>query len=474
MRVLITGANGYIGSRLLPLLIEAGHDVVALVRSEQRFNPPAALLRNITVVVADLLDKEALSTIPQNIDAAYYLVHSMGEQALGFGETEWNAACNFRQVMETTQCQQVIYLGGLASGDELSEHMISRRNVETALQSHHFSLTVLRAGIIIGSGSASFEIIRDLVEKLPIMIAPRWLRSSCQPIGIADILFYLQVALGNSAFYAQNFEIGGPEVMTYQEMLLRFARLRQLKRWIIPVPLLTPRLSSYWLLFVTATNFSIARALVDSLKCDAICHDRSIGTVAPHTCLSYNEALQRAFDRIEQQEVISSWKDALSQSALNPDLNAYITVPQHGCLKEIVSATYTEREKAIKRLWAIGGEHGWYSMNWAWRIRGFIDILAGGTGLRRGRTHPTRLHAGDALDFWRVLVADKEAGRLLLYAEMRLPGEAWLEYTIEGGTVTQTATFRPKGVIGRLYWYLLMPIHYFLFRRLCRTIAQAT
>ena len=467
MKILLTGAGGYIGSRLMPVLIEAGHEIVALTRSRARLSIPIG----DQIIEADLLEPKSLDAIPKDIDAAYYLVHSMGEHSNGFAAKEAESARHFCQAIEQTNAKQIIYLSGLAHGKQLSEHMQSRKLVGEILEKSSIPTTILEAGIIIGSGSASFEIIRDLVEKLPIMVAPTWVRSLCQPIAISDVIFYLHSVLDNEACKNKSFDIGGPEQISYLEMLQRFAKIRNLHRLIIPIPLLTPRLSSYWLFFVTAISYPLAKALVKSLKHDAICLDNSIREIIPHDCLTYEEALNRTFELIEQQVIVSSWKDALVKSDLNPDLQSYIATPIHGCLKEIITLPYKNREASIDKLWAIGGDNGWYYMDWAWKLRGHIDRMVGGIGLRRGRTHPTRLRNGDVLDFWRVLFADKEKGVLLLYTEMKIPGEAWLEYHIEDGTVTQAATFRPKGVLGRLYWYSLVPFHYFIFRNLCSAIA---
>lgn len=474
-KILLTGANGYIGNRLLDLLCKEGHKVVALVRSQRRLSIPNHLKDQVTVVVGDLLDKDTLQ-FPPDIDVAYYLVHSMGQQATGFSELETQCARNFTGAINKTECKQVIYLSGLSHGENLSEHMSSRQNVEDVLKEGTVPLTIFRAGIIIGSGSASFEIIRDLVEILPVMVAPRWVSSHCEPIAISDVLFYLKEALDNQACLNRNFEIGGPEAISYLEMLKRFAALRGLRRWIITVPVLTPRLSSYWLIFVTSTSFPLAQALIDSLKHDAVRHDHSVEEILPHKCLNYEEALERAFVKIEQNAVVSSWKDAIVRSNLESNLTGYIQVPVFGCLKEVVEVPYTDREATLERLWSIGGDRGWYYMNWAWKLRGWIDKLFGGVGLRRGRTNTTTLRNGDALDFWRVLLADKKKGHLKLYAEMKLPGEAWLEYECIGGekegVLRQTATFRPKGIFGRAYWYLLYPFHFFIFRGLCKSIAK--
>ena len=472
MRILLTGANGYIGSRLLPVLAEEGHHIVALVRSDRRLNIPEHLRHNVTVIVADLLNHDSLRTIPTNIDIAYYLVHSMGEQVSGFQENEATCARNFCDALKKTSCKQLIYLSGLASSSQHSEHMTSRQNVEKILAKSNIPLTTLRASVIIGSGSASFEIIRDLVEKLPIMVAPRWVRNQCQPIAIGDVIYYLKKTISNEKCIGKLFEIGGPQQLTYHQMLMKFAKVRGLRRLIIPVPVLTPRLSSYWLFFVTSTSFPLAQALVDSLKTDSICSESSIEKILPHQCKTYEEALGNAFDKIEQKVVIASWRDAIVRSKLDPDLTEYIEIPTYGCITKTIELPYTHRKTSIETLWRVGGNNGWYSMHWAWKIRGLIDRLIGGIGLRRGRTHSSHLENGCVLDFWRVLRAEKKKGHLLLFAEMKVPGDAWLEFRIEDGSVKQTATFRPKGILGRIYWYMLVPFHYFVFHGLCSAIAK--
>jgi uncharacterized protein YbjT (DUF2867 family) len=477
LKILLTGANGYIGTRLLQVLAEAGHYIVALVRSSQRIKTLPHLSRNIDIIEGDLLDLNSLNSIPNDIEAAYYLVHSMGGQASGFSDFESRCAENFSAMIRKTKAKQIIYLSGLSHEGKLSEHMDSRQRVEGILKNSSIPLTTLRAGVVIGSGSASFEIIRDLVEKLPVMIAPRWVCSKCQPIAIADVLYYLENVLLNEFCLGQMFEIGGPGILKYKEMILQLAKSRGLKRWIIQVPVLTPYLSSLWLFFITSTNFSIARALVNSLKLDAVCYENRIKEVLPHTCLSYKESVQRAFEKIEQNTVISSWKDAVINSDLHPNLKEYIKVPEISCFKDIQENIYgNSKDAIIKRLWNIGGDNGWYYMDWAWSIRGWIDQFFGGVGLRRGRRHQRDLNNGDVLDFWRVLLADKDSGHLLLYAEMKLPGEAWLEWKIteESGKVKikQTATFRPRGILGRLYWYFFSPAHMLIFKGLCNSLSK--
>jgi uncharacterized protein YbjT (DUF2867 family) len=476
MKILLTGANGYIGTRLLPRLIEEGHEVYALVRSRYRIETPKKFQSQLHVIEADLLNPSSLLKIPEDIDAAYYLVHSMS-YSQKFSELEATSAKNFVDRLQNTRAKQIIYLSGLSNEDHLSRHLTSRKKVGEILKMGKIPVTILMAGIIIGSGSASFEIIRDLVEKLPIMITPEWLNHSTQPIAVGDVLTYLTLILGNPACFNQSFEIGGPDVMSYKELLLKFAQIRGLKRKIFTVPVLTPRLSSYWLFFVTSTSFSLARFLVESLMNNVICKENRITTLFPRKLLSYEEAVQLAFTRVEEDWVPSSWKDTLSGSTLNPDLSTYVQVPRFGILSDKRTIAFScPAEQVQKRIWSLGGDRGWLTMNWAWKFRGFLDKLVGGIGLRRGRTHPTRLKVGDALDFWRVLLADEKNRRLLLYAEMKLPGEAWLEFEIiphePGGVLKQTATFRPNGVWGRIYWYSLYPFHALIFTRLAKHIAK--
>ncbi len=474
MKILLTGANGYIGTRLLPYLLEEGHEVFALVRSSFRLKLPDHHREKLQLITADLLDPSTLAKIPKDIDAAYYLVHSMAQSKDSFSDLEKKCAVNFTEALKKTSTRQIIYLGGIANAEKLSPHLESRRQVEKVIEESGIPYTIFRAAVIIGSGSASFEIIRDLVEKLPLMVAPRWVANLSQPIAIGDVIFYLIRSLEKKECLNQTFDIGGPDKLTYKQMLEIFAKIRGLRRKIFQVPVLTPRLSSYWLYFVTSTNFQLAQSLVDSLKCEAVCRDNRIRDILPRKLLSYTEAVKKAFDKIEQQEVLSSWKDSMSSSLLKPDLSEYVKVPKHGCHTDIQEVAFEgPKDRVISRLWGIGGNAGWYYMDWAWEIRGFIDKLFGGVGLRRGRTHPQKLHRGDSLDFWRVLLADKENGRLLLYAEMKLPGEAWLEFEITSkNALKQTASFRPRGLLGRLYWYALYPFHKLIFKGMARSIAQ--
>lgn len=470
MKILLSGANGYIGRRLLPVLVRQGHEVICLVRDRRRLQLEESLKDKVSFYEADLLEKEQLKDLPEDIDVAYYLVHSMGTSHSKFSDMEQQTARNFIQQLAQTQTKQLIYLSGIANAEQLSAHLQSRKKVEDILSSSAIPLTVLRAAIIIGSGSASFEIIRDLVEKLPVMIAPRWLNTRCQPIAIRNVIEYLSRVMMDERTFNRTFDIGGPDILQYKEMLLQFAEVRGFKRYIISVPVLTPRLSSYWLYFVTATSFSLARSLVDSMRNEVVMQNNDIREIVPIELISYKESVDRAFDKIAQNEVVSSWKDALLSSSANARLQEFIQVPTYGCFQDKrEKKTFNKPvEQVLQNIWSIGGERGWYYAGFLWRLRGLLDRIMGGVGLRRGRRSPNVLLAGDALDFWRVLVADKENMRLLLYAEMKVPGEAWLEFRIrkndEGANILeQVATFRPEGILGRLYWYAVLPFHYFLF-----------
>ena len=476
MHILLTGANGYIGLRLLPSLLDAGHRVTCLVRDKRRFPLQNFEDQSVALFEADLLDPKSLEDLPKDINAAYYLVHSMGSGSGHFPEMESRCAENFIAALEPTKASQVIYLSGIIppTGDsDTSTHLRSRAKVDEVLRSGKVPVTSLRAPIIVGSGSASFEIIRDLVEKLPIMTAPKWLRTRCQPIAISNVITYLTGVLGSPKAYGKSFDIGGPDILTYREMLLGYAEKRGLSRLIITVPVLTPRLSSYWLFFVTSTSFPLARALVESMKHDVVCSDDTIRDLIPQALLSYGESIDRAFAKIAQNHVPSSWFDALASGCLDNRYLKQVKPPEHGIFTDKRTfAIADSKEDTRKRMWSIGGKKGWYSLNWAWGVRGWIDRLVGGIGLRRGRRHPTDLITGDALDFWRVLLADYDRGRLLLFAEMKLPGEAWLEWEIlDQKELVQTAIFRPNGLLGRLYWSSVIPFHHIIFQRMGAVIA---
>jgi len=463
MNVLLTGATGYVGKRLLPLLVAQGHHVICCVRDKDRFYLPEGLNTKVQVIQVDFLNQESLSSIPNEIDVAYYLIHSMSGAANNYDELEYASAMNFVDRMNLTRVKQVIYLSGIVNDTILSKHLASRKAVEEVLRTGYYAITTLRAGIIVGSGSASFEIIRDLVNKLPIMITPKWLNTKCQPIAITDVLDFLIKSLNQPKTFDQNFDIGGPDILTYKEMLLGYGEAARLKRYIYTIPIMTPKLSSYWLYFVTSTSYKLASALVSSMKVEVICKDNRINDLLGIQPMTYKEAVSRALIKIDKDDIASSWKDAMISGQFVGNVADYLKVPKKDCFidrrkKEILNRNYT-----IERIWSIGGETGWYYGDWLWGIRGFIDKLVGGVGLRRGRTNQHDIHSGDVLDFWRVLYANKKEGKLVLYAEMKLPGEAWLEFKIIHNTLYQAATFKPHGFWGKLYWYSVLPFHGFIF-----------
>ncbi len=479
MNVLLTGANGYIGMRLLPVLVEAGHDVTCVVRDKNRFMPSEDLLDKIHIIEFDFLHPEnAVQNFrDKRFDVAYYLIHSLGDTSTTLKEYELRSAGCFVLVASLTQVKQIIYLSGISNEDKLSKHLTARKVVKDVFIRSGIPYTILEAGIIVGSGSISFEIIRDLTEKIPLMIVPTWLNSKCQPIAIRNVIYYLQNCILNEQTFYKTFEIGGPDVLSYKDMLLGLAEVRGYKRVIITFPILFPGLSVYWLYMATSANYIIAKQLVKSMKNDVVCKEFSIRDIIPQYLIPYKEAIEMAFLRIEQNMVVSSWTDSASSSLRRLDVNKYITVPENGCFKD---KRWTEipKEKiqeVADRFFSIGGENGWYYADMLWRMRGMVDKLLGGVGMSRGRRSKSKIDAGDSLDFWRVILADHKNHRLLLYAEMKLPGEAWLEFVIiENETraiLKQTATFRPKGIMGRNYWYSMLPFHFFIFRNMLRRIA---
>ncbi|MBP92932.1 MAG: epimerase [Flavobacteriaceae bacterium] len=472
MKILVTGATGYIGKRLIPLLVQDGHHVICVVRDILRADTHYVEDSHIDFIEGDFLKPETLTNFPNNIDVAYYLIHSMSNSSKDFEDLEAQCAENFKHAIAKTAVKQVIYLSGITNDEKLSKHLRSRKQVEEILKSDTYATTIFKAGIIVGSGSSSFEIIRDLVEKLPFMIAPKWLNTKTQPLAVRDVLSYLSKSAGDERLYNQNYDIFGPETLTYKNMLLEFAEVRKLKRYILTVPVMTPKLSSYWLYFVTSTSYKLASSLVDSMGVEIIGKPSNINTLLEVNPISYKEAVALAFEKIEQNSIISSWKDSMvSSGRLKNSFHKYVNVPKFGCFKDYKEREITDANETIRKIWAIGGNNGWYYGTLLWRIRGYIDKMVGGIGLRRGRTSPTDLHVGDSLDFWRVIFADKDKQKLLLYAEMKLPGEAWLEFKIEDNKLKQTATFRPRGLAGRLYWYSVLPFHGFIFRGMINKIA---
>ena len=474
--VLVTGATGFVGKRLIFYLLEQGHEVYALCR-----------IRGTTVIDTvhphlhdlwgDLKDPNDQLAFPQEIDAAYYLVHSMAEIVSDLVQIELEVAERFIKCIKHTHIKQIIYLGGIINDEsQLSPHLKSRLLVEGILKKSGVPTTILRASIIIGSGSASFEIIRDLCEKLPFMIAPQWVNSPCQPIAIQDVLFYLTQVLLNQACYDKTFDIGGPEVLSFKDLMLEYSAFRHLKRYVLDIPVLTPRLSSFWLVFITSVRFSICFYLVESMKKSSIVRLGDIQKIIPHPCLTFKKALELAFQNIAQNQVVSTWMDAWNIKDLHPNIKNYIQVPTDGCLvDERRVALKDSKEAALDRIWGIGGDTGYYALNWAWKLRGLMDQMIGGVGLNRGRRHPTEIQVGDSIDFWRVLRADRKTADLILFAGMKIPGEAWLEFKLIQEKLqwilVQKATFRPRGIMGRLYWYSLFPFHLVIFQKMAEALA---
>ncbi|MCU7526375.1 MAG: SDR family oxidoreductase [Ignavibacteria bacterium] len=478
MKILLTGANGYIGKRLIPFLLADGHEVFCCVRDKNRFHYQTSPAEpgTLRIIEIDFLKPETAAAASENFDAAFYLIHSMTSTTGSFQEMEKQSAENFVKFLQNSKAKQIIYLSGITNEKKLSRHLLSRRSVEEVLKTSGIPLTVLRAGIIIGSGSASFEIMRDLVEKLPVMVTPRWVNTKSQPVAIRNVIEFLTGVMLKAETYNQTFDIVGPDVLSYKQMLLGLAEIRGLKRYIFTLPLLSPRLSSYWLYFVTSVSYPLAVNLVDSMKVEVIGRPNSLAEMLKINLLPYKEAVRLAFGKVEQDSVVSSWKDAFNYGTNRFLINDHLNIPQYGCFTDKKELKITrDPERVMKNIWAIGGSRGWYYADFLWGIRGFLDKAIGGVGLRRGRTNRSELYPGDTLDFWRVLVADRLRMRLLLYAEMKLPGEAWLEFSLsqkeDGYYLHQTATFRPKGLAGRLYWYTLLPWHYFIFNGMIRSIA---
>jgi len=479
MRILLTGANGYIGMRILPVLVEAGHEVTCVVRDTKRFKPTKSILEKVQIIEYDFLYPENAIQHFKNkeFDAAYYLIHSLGDTTTTLKEYELRSIGCFVLVATLTKVKQIIYLGGISNEENLSKHLYARKVVKDVIMQSGIPYTIFEAGIIVGSGSISFEIIRDLTEKLPVMIVPRWLNSKCQPIAIRNVINYLHLCLSNENAFSRTFEIGGPDVLTYKQMILQFAAVRGYKRYILSLPVPFPGLSAYWLYLTTSANITIARQLVHSMKNDVICKEFSIREIIPQKLIPYKEAIEMAFERIAQNMVVSSWTDSASSSLNRLDVNEHIEVPVNGCYQDR-KWTEIDRDKikeVADRFFGIGGEQGWYYADKLWRIRGILDKLVGGVGLSRGRRSKIDIEAGDTIDFWRVILADRKNYRLLLFAEMKLPGEAWLEFAIIQNEsrciLKQTATFRPKGIMGRNYWYSMLPFHYFIFRNMLKRIA---
>lgn len=464
--ILVTGATGYIGGRLVPFLLDAGYQVRVLVRDPARLQGRTWEDR-VQIVQGDVLNPETLVNALAGIQAAYYMIHSMSGSE-DFHERDLNAANNFGEAAHDAGVEQIIYLGGLGDPQaDLSEHLESRQATGQALAQAGVPVTEFRAAIIVGSGSISFEMIRYLTERIPMMICPKWVFTRVQPIAIDDVLTYLTAALDTPASLGKVIEIGGADVFTYGDMMKGYAAVRGLKRALIPVPVLSPRLSSYWVHWMTPVPASITRPLVEGLRNEVIVRDSTAREIFPDIHpVDYATAVERALTSLESGQIETRWTDALASS--QGDHSAVVLKTLEGM---IIERRQTEiqapTEVVYNTFTSLGDDMGWLYFDWAWRTRGVIDRLLGGVGLRRGRRHPSDVRVGDAIDFWRVEVV--EPGKLLrLRAEMKVPGQAWLQFeagALEDGLsrLTQTAYFAPKGLAGFLYWYLLYPIHGLIF-----------
>jgi len=475
--ILVTGSTGYIGGRLVPRLLQSGYRVRCMVRDASRLQG-RSWRQEVDIVTGDVSTPDSLLRVMEGVHSAYYLIHSMGGGG-DFHERDIAGARNFAQAAREAGVRHIVYLGGLAGDSvELSEHLRSRQQTGDALREAGVPVTEFRAAVIVGSGSLSFEIIRYLTERVPVMICPRWVYTRTQPLGIRDVIEYLNAALALPNATGRIVEIGGADVITYGDMMTTYADVRGLKRWMLPVPVLTPRLSSWWVDLVTPIPAVIARPLIDGLRNENVVRDLSARELFPHIVPSdYRSSVQRALARLQASNLESVWSDALSSS--QGDEPPLVLTTQEGMIIEqrhhLVSAAPSE---VFRVFTGLGGKRGWLYMNCAWVMRGFLDRLIGGVGLRRGRRDADDLRVGDALDFWRV-EAVEENHLLRLRAEMKVPGKAWLQFqathTDDGNTsLTQTAFFAPKGLPGWLYWYLLYPMHAMIFSGLIRKIALAT
>ena len=475
MKILVTGASGYIGGRLVPRLLSEGHHVRALTRDPRKLEADP-WRSEVEVARGDVLDQESLERAMDGCDAAFYLVHSMDDSGEDFQDRDRRAAGNFANAAEEAGLGRIVYLGGLGADDDLSDHLASRQEVGRILASGSTPVTELRAAVIIGSGSVSFEMLRYLTEVLPVMITPKWVRTVCQPIAISDVLEILTHAITEEGPDSQIHQIGGPDQLTYEEMMRVYAEVAGLpRRLIVPVPVLSPKLSSHWVGLVTPLPTGVAKPLVESLRVEVTVDDNSYASEIAGELLGYRESVTRALEHSRSLEVVTRWSDTAESPA-----RALPGDPEWaGGSVQVDRQTAESAANSDDLFWAfarLGGTVGYYTMDWAWALRGLLDSLAGGVGLRRGRRHPEEIRRGEALDFWRVV--EVEPGhRLELYAEMRLPGEAWLTFTAtprgEGSLLEQKAVFVPRGLFGRLYWWAMLPFHVAIFRRMADRIARA-
>lgn len=468
MKVILTGATGYIGRRLKQQLLRNEEvNLRLLVRNKNSIS--SEVLEKVELFEGDSFDIPSLEKALSGVDVAYYLIHSLNRK--NYQELDKKSAQNFVDVASKCGVKRIIYLGGLGIKNQYtSEHLLSRLETGEILSSKSEVQTIwIRAGVIIGSGSASFEIIRNLTEKLPIMLTPKWVETKAQPIAVENVLQYLESALFLQ--YEKNLIVDvGAEQLSYKEMMLQTASVLGLKRYLIKVPFMSVGISSYWLSLFTPVPFSVAKALIEGLKSEVIKQNENDVIYFPHIKpISYKEAVKKAIIEIKENQVISRWNDNSGE------------VWERDHKKQIHDAIFVDRKeinisgidhsKVYKIFTSIGGENGWFDFDFLWEIRGIVDKIFGGVGLKRGRRNQCDLRTGDCLDFWKVIDIQKDK-RLLLYAQMKLPGEGWLEFKIEDEKLIQSAYFYPRGLLGRIYWYILIPLHYFIFTNMIHNIVE--
>lgn len=474
MRVAVTGATGYVGGRLVPALTQHGYEVRCLVRNPRKLDDrPWRIDPKVEVLTDDISDPARLAENLTGCEAAYYLIHSMQASGSEYAEKDRKLAETFAKAAKQAGVKRIIYLGGLGEmGENLSEHLVSRREVEQVLEAAEVPVTTFRAAMIMGSGSASFEILRYLVERLPIMVTPRWVKTECQPVAISDVLYWLVKCLEVPETSGQTLEIGGKDVLQYRDLMHFMAEeLKLPKRVIIPLPVFTIRLSSGWIGLVTPVSYNIARPLAEGMRNRVVVTNDLTQKLMPYEAMGVRESIRRALVRVNNNQVVTRWT-AAGPVPGDPEW-AGGTVFVDSRTVEITAS----EGKVYKAVCRVGGGHGWYSGDILWRIRGWMDKVIGGPGLRRGRRHPEEVGYGEALDFWRVIGIEKDKN-LTLLAEMKLPGIATLEFDIEPtqAAVTKlimTARFRPKGIVGLMYWYAVVPFHNIVFGGMLKGIKRA-
>ena len=471
MNILVIGSTGYIGSNLIERLKSTEHTIYASSRNMQVIENRD--WHDVNLIYCDLFDSDSIESALQNIDVVFYFVHSMAAGS-SFDSLDREAANNFRQAVDKSSVQQIVYLGGLQPISDPSKHLSSRKETGDILRQSNVPVTELRAGVVVGAGSAGFEMIRDLVYHLRFMITPKWVRSMTQPIALRDLLEYLVQVIGNDATYNDIFDVAGTSTIRYQDMLKEFANVVGRPLVILPVPLISPRLSSYWLDFVTAVPKDIAKPLIYGLRNDLIGDNKKINKIIDLPLMSYTESIQKALEDEQNKKLSSRWtENAIFFKQYNPE-NSFFSKEYKISVKSDMQA-----ESIWSIVSSLGGKNGWYYMNWLWKIRGILDRLIGGIGTRRGRRHPSQVRVGDTIDFFRVGEVDdrNDSKSLVLLAEMKVPGAALLEFkvnTIDAQTseFITTARFHPSGTIGLLYWYILLPIHSILFKGMAKGILK--